>query len=110
MSCSTHWRNAIGCADRTPELIDRAHCPVERAVDVDAAARIGYDGNREPCLTAVDRRIEHAEISRQAAQGNAFKSAFLEVTYQPRRRAVVVLKERRVGIDRRSKALSQHEL
>ena len=53
--------------ESNPGLIHRAHCPVERAVDVDAAARSGHDRDFEPGLTAIDRRIEHAKISGEAA-------------------------------------------
>src|SRR5215468_3372579 len=88
----------------------RAHCTRKRAFDVDAAARTGHDRDFEPCPAPVDRRIKNAEIGGEAAHCDTFKSAFLQITTEPRRRATVVFEERRIGVDLGSEALSQHEL
>src|SRR6202035_1101066 len=86
------------------------HCNGKRAVDVNATARVGRDRDLEPGLATVDRRREHAKVGGEPAQRDASKSGFFEVTHQTGRRAMVVLEESRIGVDRRSEALSEHEL
>src|ERR1700730_18915433 len=86
------------------------HCNGKRAVDVNATARVGRDRDLEPGLATVDRRREHAKVGGEPAQRDAFKSAFFKVTHQTGWCATIVFEESRVGVDRRSEALSEHEL
>ena len=112
MSCSTHWRSAIGCADRTPRLsgprrvtpaslIERIARASEPSMSMPRHA-LGHDADLETCLAAVDRRIEDAEIGGEPAQGDALESALFQVTREPGRRPTVVFAKRRVGVDRAS--------
>src|SRR5204863_4758619 len=54
---------------------------------------------RKPGLARIDRREEHAEIGREAAQGHAREAALAQITGKPGRRLAIILAKSRIGID-----------
>ena len=73
----------------------------ERALPVDAAAGVEHECRGETRLGRVERRVKHAEIGRQTAQGHALQTALLEIGGETGRGAPVVLAKGRIEIDRR---------
>src|SRR6478672_463959 len=82
----------------------------DRAVEVDAAAGVLDHGNFEPRLARILSGKADAEIERQAGDENSLQLALAQIAEQTGRRLVVVLEQRRIGIDPAAETLADHEV
>jgi len=80
-----------------------------RARNVDPAAGIVDDHDREAPANRVFGRIPDAKIERQAGQKYALDAALAKITGEAGRRRAIVLVERRVRIDGPVETLAQHQ-
>src|SRR6516225_8228523 len=81
----------------------------QRSIEIDAAASILDDDDSEPFAGGVLGRIAYAEIKSEAGDEGACETALAQIAGKAGRRRVVVFVERRVGIDRLTKALAHHQ-
>src|SRR5689334_21788568 len=109
MTTETFLRNIRFPDTPHPELREAPAGRVDRAVHVDAAAGVLDDDCLQALAASVFRRVTHAKIERETGEEHAPQPALAQITSEPGRGRAVVLIERRIGIDRATKALADHE-
>src|SRR5262245_10238092 len=82
----------------------------DRAVDVDAAARVLDHDHGKVLAARVLGRVAHTEIEREARGEDAAEAPLAQITGKAGRGLAVVLVEGGVGIDGRPEAFAQNEL
>src|SRR5262249_51464656 len=82
----------------------------QRAADIDGAAGVLDDGHGKVLSPRVLGRVADTEGQSEPRDKNSRETARPEITGQSGGRLAVVLVQGGIGIDRRAKALAQHEL
>src|SRR5262249_24761153 len=98
--------SANGCDAQGREALARGS---DRAVDVDAAARILDHDHGKALVARVLGRVAHAEIERETRGEDAPEAPLAQITGKAGRGLAVVLVEGGVGIDGGPEAFAQNE-